>query len=84
MSTEQLKEALAKAQAENERLRELTTVGVKVRLGEKGGIMVTGLGRFPATYYKEQWRKIFSVQAKVEALYPLAKDHDVTTAKAIG
>jgi len=30
------------------------------KVGEKGGIMVTGVGRFPVTLYPEQWIKVHS------------------------
>jgi hypothetical protein len=29
--------------------------GLEFRIGEKGGVSVYGLGRFPVTLYYEQW-----------------------------
>ena len=33
---------------------------VEFRVGEKGGVSVYGLGRFPVTLYYEQWLRLLS------------------------
>ena len=32
-----------------------------IRVSEKGGVSVYGLGRFPVTLYKEQWLKLLDM-----------------------
>ena len=34
------------------------TGSVEFRVGEKGGVSVYGLGRFPVTLYYEQWNRL--------------------------
>jgi hypothetical protein len=34
------------------------TGAVEFRVGEKGGVSVYGLGRFPVTLYYEQWNRL--------------------------
>lgn len=48
-------------------------VGVKksgkleFKVGEKGGVSVYGLGRFPTTLYAEQWDKLLDVAEELRA-----------------
>ena len=50
---------LARLRAENERLRRTASSrGMTIKVSEKGGVSVYGLGRFPLTLYKEQWEKL--------------------------
>ena len=44
---------LVDARSENERLKNRQTRGVSLKVSEKGGVSVYGLGRFPVTLYKE-------------------------------
>lgn len=37
------------------------------RVGEKGGVSVYGLGRFPVTLYYEQWVRLLDVAADLRA-----------------
>ena len=41
------------------------SVGLKV--SEKGGVSVYGLGRFPVTLYKEQWAKLLDMAGEIRA-----------------
>ena len=34
------------------------TRGIEFKIGEKGGVSVYGLGRFPVTLYYEQWIRL--------------------------
>jgi hypothetical protein len=34
---------------------------VSLKVSEKGGVSVYGLGRFPVTLYKEQWVKLLDM-----------------------
>ena len=61
MSDEALRAELERLRAENEALKARTTRGVSLRVSEKGGLSVYGLGRFPVTLYKEQWLKLLDM-----------------------
>ena len=67
MSDEDLKAELERLKAENEQLKSQRgrTVGLKV--SEKGGVSVYGLGRFPVTLYKEQWAKLLDMADEIRA-----------------
>ena len=60
-------EQIAALQAENERLRaaavRASTISCKV--GEKGGLSVYGLGRFPVTLYKGQWLRLLAASEQI-------------------
>jgi len=58
MADENLKEELERLRAENERLKKRSSRGVTMKVSEKGGLSVYGLGRFPVTLYKEQWVRL--------------------------
>ena len=61
MSDEDLKAELERLRSENERLKTRTTRGVSLKVSEKGGVSVYGLGRFPVTLYKEQWTRLLDM-----------------------
>jgi hypothetical protein len=43
------------------------TGALEFRVGEKGGVSVYGLGRFPVTLYYEQWTRLLDVAADLRA-----------------
>jgi ribosome-interacting GTPase 1 len=55
-SYEELKTKLAQLEKQVETKKTIGTMSFKV--GEKGGISVYGLGRFPVTLYYEQWNRL--------------------------
>lgn len=62
MSTEDdLKAELERLKAENETLKARSSRAVSMKVSEKGGLSVYGLGRFPVTLYKEQWTKLLDM-----------------------
>jgi len=61
MADEDLKAELERLKAENERLKSRSTRGVTLKVSEKGGVSVYGLGRFPVTLYKEQWVRVLDM-----------------------
>ena len=71
MSDEDLKKELDRLKAENEQLKRGRSTGLKV--SEKGGVSVYGLGRFPVTLYKEQWVKLLAMADEIRAFI---KEHD--------
>jgi len=40
---------------------------LEFRVGEKGGVSVYGLGRFPVTLYYEQWIRLLDAQESLRA-----------------
>jgi hypothetical protein len=38
-----------------------------LKVSEKGGLSVYGLGRFPVTLYKEQWTKLLDIADDIRA-----------------
>ncbi len=73
MSDEDLKAELARLKAENEQLKSQRGRSVSLKVSEKGGVSVYGLGRFPVTLYKEQWTKLLSMADEIRAFI---KEHD--------
>jgi hypothetical protein len=62
MPTEaELQAELEKLRKENEQLKQRTSRGISMKVSEKGGLSVYGLGRFPVTLYKEQWTKLLDM-----------------------
>jgi len=68
MSDEDLKAELERLKAENERLKTQNRGRpVSLKVSEKGGVSVYGLGRFPVTLYKEQWAKLLAMADEIRA-----------------
>jgi len=55
MADEALQAELERLKKENAALKAQSSRGVSLKVSEKGGVSVYGLGRFPVTLYKEQW-----------------------------
>jgi len=73
MADEDLKAELERLRAENERLKNRPGRGTSLKVSEKGGVSVYGLGRFPVTLYKEQWAKLLAMADDIKAFI---KEHD--------
>ena len=61
-SYEELKAQLAALQKQSGQKRSGT---LDFRVGEKGGVSVYGLGRFPVTLYYEQWTRLLEASDKL-------------------
>ncbi|MBM4256505.1 MAG: hypothetical protein FJ147_11505 [Deltaproteobacteria bacterium] len=61
MAEEDLRAELEKLKAENAALKSRSSKGISLKVSEKGGVSVYGLGRFPVTLYKEQWSKLLDM-----------------------
>ena len=73
MADEDLRAELERLKAENERLKNQRSRSVSLKVSEKGGVSVYGLGRFPVTLYKEQWAKLLAVADEIRTFI---KEHD--------
>jgi hypothetical protein len=67
MADDDLKAELERLRAENERLKNRQTRGASLKVSEKGGVSVYGLGRFPVTLYKEQWTRLLDMADDIRA-----------------
>ena len=77
MAEETAEEKLARLEAENRSLREQVeqrrTGQLRLKVSEKGGLSLYGLGRFPVTLYKEQWVRLLDFADEIRAFL---KVHD--------
>ena len=61
MADQDLEAQLERLRQENEALKAQSRARpghLTMKVSEKGGVSVYGLGRFPVTLYKEQWTKL--------------------------
>ena len=70
---DEMQAELARLQAENAALKSRTSRGVSLKVSEKGGVSVYGLGRFPVTLYKEQWTKLLEMSDEIRSFL---REHD--------
>ena len=65
-SDEDLKAEIERLRAENEALKKKPARGqMSLKVSEKGGLSVYGLGRFPVTLYKEQWIRLLAMADEI-------------------
>jgi hypothetical protein len=74
---EALKAEIERLRAENEALKR-PRGQMSMKVSEKGGLSVYGLGRFPVTLYREQWEKLLGM---ADELRQFIKDHDAQLKK---
>jgi hypothetical protein len=67
MSESEMQAELERLRAENAQLKSKDKGGLSLKVSEKGGVSLYGMGRFPVTLYKEQWLRILSSAAQIEA-----------------
>jgi len=74
MSAEdEMKAELERLKAENAALKARGSKGVSMKVSEKGGVSIYGLGRFPVTLYQEQWLKLLELADDIRAFI---KEHE--------
>jgi len=77
MAEETAEQKLARLEAENKSLKdqiEQRKPGqLRLKISEKGGLSVYGLGRFPVTLYKEQWKRLLE---HVEEIKSFLEQHE--------
>ena len=61
MSEQELKAELERLKTENEALKNRGFKAISMKVSEKGGVSIYGLGRFPVTLYKEQWIRLLDM-----------------------
>ncbi len=64
MVDENLQAELERLRAENAALKSRAPKET-IRISDKGGVSVYGLGRFPVTLYKEQWLKLLDMADEI-------------------
>jgi len=69
---EALKAEIERLRAENEALKR-PRGQMSLKVSEKGGLSVYGLGRFPVTLYREQWEKLLGMTDEIRKFI---KEHD--------
>lgn len=67
MADEDMKAELERLRAENERLKQRGARLGSLKVSDKGGVSVYGLGRFPVTLYKEQWTRLLDMADEIRA-----------------
>jgi hypothetical protein len=76
MTEETTEQKLARLEAENKALKdqvERKPGQLRLKVSEKGGLSVYGLGRFPVTLYKEQWSRLLDYADEIKTFL---KDND--------
>jgi hypothetical protein len=66
-SEEELKAEIERLRAENQSLEKPVRGQMSLKVSEKGGLSLYGLGRFPVTLYREQWEKLLAVADEIRA-----------------
>jgi hypothetical protein len=67
MSDDDVKKELERLRNENAALKKGAATGITMKVSEKGGLSVYGMGRFPITLYKEQWLKLLDMSDTIRA-----------------
>jgi hypothetical protein len=67
---------IERLRAENAALKRASSRGLTLKVSEKGGLSVYGLGRFPVTLYKEQWIRLLDLADDIRA-YIKANDESL-------
>lgn len=76
MAEETVEQKLARLEAENRALKEQVERKpgqLRLKVSEKGGLSIYGLGRFPVTLYKEQWVRLLDYAEEIKTFL---KDND--------
>lgn len=66
-SEEELQAEIERLRAENQSLKKPARGQISLKVSEKGGLSVYGLGRFPVTLYREQWEKLLGMTEEIRA-----------------
>lgn len=77
MSTTQMQHMIQQLMEQNAALQAKANVvrRITLKVSEKGGLSVYGLGRFPVTLYKEQWERLLG---EADNIRQFMADNDAT------
>ena len=64
---EDIRAELERLRAENQALKKAPARGLSLKVSAKGALSVYGLGRFPVTLYKEQWKKLLEMTDDIKS-----------------
>jgi hypothetical protein len=73
-TVEEMQAELERLKAENEKLKSASARAATMKVSEKGGLSVYGLGRFPVTLYPEQWERLLGMSDDIRAF--IKDNHD--------
>jgi hypothetical protein len=71
--SDDMKAELERLRQENAALKKGAAKGISMKVSEKGGLSIYGLGRFPVTLYKEQWTRLLELSDEIKQFI---RDHD--------
>lgn len=80
MTQEEMLQEIERLKAENTELKKPVTKGdrrLAMKVSEKKALSVYGLGRFPVTLFKDQWRRLLDIADEIRQFI---KDHDTELA----
>jgi hypothetical protein len=70
MAEETAEQKMARLEAENrvlkDQIEQRKPGQLRLKISEKGGLSVYGLGRFPVTLYKEQWTRLLDYADEIK------------------
>lgn len=69
---------LQRLKEENAKLKVEKKKALGLKVSQKGGVSLYGLGRFPVTLYKEQWLKLLDKAEEIKAFIE-ANDDQLAT-----
>jgi hypothetical protein len=58
---------IQRLQEENQALRKSKTRAITLKVSEKGGVSLYGMGKWPVTLYAGQWEKVFDMVDDIKA-----------------
>lgn len=67
MNMKEAQEELLRLKAENEALKARAVARISMKVSEKGGLSVYGLGRWPVTLYRQQWETLLAQFDNIKA-----------------
>jgi hypothetical protein len=74
----QMKAMIAQLMTENQKLKAAKARAITMKVSEKGGLSLYGMGRFPVTLYKQQWLKLLDMADAIRE-FITAHDGELTT-----
>lgn len=67
VNTQSLEDQIRALQAENAKLKAASVGKLTLKVSEKGGLSVYGMGKWPITLYRSQWERLLSASDAIKA-----------------